>query len=229
MTGQSYSAAARAVIEAHHPGARAAFLAGSLMRGEGTPTSDLDLVIIDPELEKPFRRTFDRDPIVETFVHSPESLADWFERDRASGVPSLISMVYEGLPLIPGELASKLGDRAGPIPLSEEDIASRRYAITDLLLDLEGARDAAEIRAIGAELYPALFDLHRRGRGRWSAKSKHIVRRLRRDGRKHDAKMLTAFELLFREVAVDGVISVADAVLARHGGRLVNWTQVAGS
>ncbi len=38
---------ARRFVGRRHPTAKAAFLGGSVMRGEGTWTSDLDLVIVD--------------------------------------------------------------------------------------------------------------------------------------------------------------------------------------
>lgn len=42
--------AAQLVIEKHFPNCQAALLAGSVVRGEATSTSDLDIVVFDKEL-----------------------------------------------------------------------------------------------------------------------------------------------------------------------------------
>lgn len=74
------------------------FAAGSLVRGEGTAYSDLDLVVVYSALPCAYREsfTFERLP-VEAFVHDPETL-EYFsvEMDGASGIPALPHMVLEG-------------------------------------------------------------------------------------------------------------------------------------
>src|SRR5262245_59462550 len=63
---------ASAFIDGHFPRCLAAFLAGSSSRGEATPTSDLDLLIVDPGEPAPRWATFHAMgwPI-ETFLLSP--------------------------------------------------------------------------------------------------------------------------------------------------------------
>lgn len=41
-----------------YPGAALIIVAGSVVRGEGTATSDLDLVVVFKSLEQPFRESF---------------------------------------------------------------------------------------------------------------------------------------------------------------------------
>jgi len=64
-------------------------LAGSIVRGEGTPHSDLDLVVIFDRLPNAYRESFYfGDLPVEAFVHDPETLNYFlFEVDRSSGIP----------------------------------------------------------------------------------------------------------------------------------------------
>lgn len=52
--------------------AKVIFLAGSVMRGEGTDFSDLDIVIVYESIEAAFRDSFSFDSWpIEVFVHDP--------------------------------------------------------------------------------------------------------------------------------------------------------------
>jgi predicted nucleotidyltransferase len=57
------------VLAVRYPDADAAFVAGSLMRGEGSTTSDIDLVVLYGSLARAYRESllFEEIP-VETFV-----------------------------------------------------------------------------------------------------------------------------------------------------------------
>jgi hypothetical protein len=81
--------------------AKVTFLAGSFVRGEATSTSDLDLVVVYEQVPQAYRESFMHgDWPVEAFVHDPETLRHFFlEVDRPSGIPSLPTMVMEGVPL----------------------------------------------------------------------------------------------------------------------------------
>src|SRR5690349_7126567 len=91
-------AVARLVVSQRYPGAAVAFAAGSLVRGEGTAYSDLDLVVVYPTLPAAYRESFRFDGLpVEVFVHDPGTLEYFFvEMDAASGIPALPQMVVEG-------------------------------------------------------------------------------------------------------------------------------------
>jgi predicted nucleotidyltransferase len=47
----------RQILDDRYPGADVIFLAGSLLRGEGTPYSDLDLVVIFERLHHAWRES----------------------------------------------------------------------------------------------------------------------------------------------------------------------------
>lgn len=173
---------AQEVVRERFPAAAVAFAAGSVLRGEGTPYSDLDLVVVYARLPAAYRESFlQGSQPVEAFVHDPATL-DWFyAQDARSGVPSLASMVAEGVPLPPGELAQTLQERAreslraGPPAYDPEGVL---YGLTDLADDLRGFRNAAELWATTARLSEQLADHFCRSRGQWSAKGKSIPRRL---------------------------------------------------
>ena len=75
------------------------FLAGSIVRGESTPFSDLDLVVIFDKLPAAYRESFYFQGFpIEAFVHDPETLNYFlYEIDRPSGIPSLAQMIVEGI------------------------------------------------------------------------------------------------------------------------------------
>ncbi len=50
--------AARKIVEQHFPSCTGAVLAGSVLRGEATNTSDLDIVIFDKKLPASYRTSF---------------------------------------------------------------------------------------------------------------------------------------------------------------------------
>ena len=67
--------AARIIREDRYAGPTAVFAAGSIVRGEGTPYSDLDLVVVYPDVACAYRESFRvRNLPVEAFVHDPETL-----------------------------------------------------------------------------------------------------------------------------------------------------------
>lgn len=172
---------AREVCAERFPDAAVAFAAGSHFRGEGTPHSDLDLVVVYPKLPAAYRTSFvHRSLPVEAFVHDPETL-DWFFQED---IPSLANMVAEGVPLPPNELAEELQRRArnrlheGPAAWSAEQLERARYALTDLADDLRSPRNPAELWATTARLSQALAEYFCRSRKAWPAQGKSIPRRL---------------------------------------------------
>src|SRR5256886_10901238 len=140
---------AKEIFESKYPDARVLFLAGSIVRGEGTPHSDLDLVVIFDKLTNAYRESFHFQGFpVEAFVHDPETLNYFvFEVDRPTGIPSLAQMVLEGIELPePCEVSQSLKQLAasvlemGPPVLSNEEVLRLRYNLTSLVDDLRQPR-----------------------------------------------------------------------------------------
>lgn len=66
-------AAAESALAKHFDGAAFAFVSGSIMRGQGTKNSDIDLVVVFPALERAWREAFiEREFPVEAFVNDPK-------------------------------------------------------------------------------------------------------------------------------------------------------------
>ena len=222
-------AAADAIRLQRYADASIVFAAGSIVRGEGTPYSDLDLVVVYPTLERAYRESFRFDGYpVEGFVHDPETLNYFFtELDRASGVPSLPQMVLEGVEIPgPSDLSRALKQRAaevldmGPPALSPEDERRLRYSISDLVDDLREPRSNQELLGTGAKLFEELANYYLRSRGLWSAKAKAIPRALERADAAMYAKYSRGFERLFKHGDAGPVIELAEEVLGPAGGFL---------
>jgi hypothetical protein len=217
---------ARKIISERYPGAEAAFCAGSLARGEGTATSDIDLVVIFPRLPAGRRESFVYEGCpVEVFVHDPETLRYFFEQDRQLGMPSLPRMVAEGRAVVGGgtpylELAAKIL-AAGPEPLADEQVQTARYAITDIVDDLRFPRCREEAVATSTRLYEKLGDFALRSRGLWSGAGKQLPRVMARQDPELYREFTGAFEELFRTGDAGAVIQFAEKTLAPHGGLLL--------
>lgn len=228
LTLEAAEAMAGRVLAARYADADALLLTGSHVRGEATPGSDLDLIVLYPELPQARREsfTFEATP-VEVFVHDPETLAWSLQADIEAGKPAMHTMVAEGriqgprtasLERLQARARARLA--AGPGPLPPASIDALRYHITDRLIDLADERDPAEVMAIGVWLYIALADLMLRGRGRWAGTGKWIPRHLAAIDPALERRFSDAFEALFARRDPAPMIALAEAELAPHGGLL---------
>jgi hypothetical protein len=220
--------AAHAIWSDRYQDADAVFAAGSIIRGEGSAHSDLDLVVVHARLANAYRESFRFDQYpVEAFVHDRETLEYFFEEDRASGLPALPHMVAEGIEIPAANDTSRaLKGRAtalimgGPPSLDAEGERRRRYAISDLLDDLRDVRPHDELVGIGTQLYEQLADYCLRCRGSWSAKGKAIARELRRSAPELCAIYGRSFDSLFQRDDAHDVIQLAEEILRARGGPL---------
>lgn len=223
---------AEKIMKDRYPSAIAIFCAGSIMRGEGTDFSDIDIVVLFPQIEFAWRESFMYEgwPI-EAFVHDPETLNYFFyDVDLPSGKPALPHMVFEGVP-IPEQanhiktvqdfkiLAKQLLD-AGPIPLTEADIRNRIYGISDLLDDLRQPRSKSEAIGSAVQLFEQLSDFFLRSKKLWSASGKVISRELKKFDPVFEQKFSKAFEDLFSDGKAESAISLAEEILSPFGGPL---------
>jgi len=221
-------AIAEAVFTSRYEGAAFAYAAGSIIRGEGTYLSDLDLVVVYDHLEAARRESFIAGKVpVEAFVHDRRTLAWFVNEDVARGQPSILNMIAEGIVIGPAQdqaeaLRMDVSGRLakGPFPLSLTALNALRYEITDAVDDLRGDRTTGENMAIGALLHPKLVELSLRGRGRWNGAGKWAPRLLGEIDAELPVRFETAFRALFSNGDAGPVIALAEAELAPHGGRL---------
>ncbi|KGX88730.1 nucleotidyltransferase domain-containing protein [Pontibacillus marinus] len=215
---------AREFIGTHFPGSRAALLAGSFVRGDNTPSSDLDIVILD---EDTFRKSYIfLDKPIEAFVYNDDSLELELFLEKQYGIPLLSRMCSEGVVIKGEEDASTLkiqGEenlKEGPSPLSSSKMDEFRYFISDLLYDLEGSRVEMEDTYSVGELTRKLPEFILRANQEWIGEGKWMFRCL-----KHfDPNIAKGFTNCIHEYHKsknkDELIRFVDHQLAPFGGRL---------
>ncbi len=212
------------------PDARAAWLAGSVVTGTATATSDLDITVLVDGPPAPFRESLEYDGWpVELFVHTRESVDRWIGMDLARRRPTLVRMISSGVVLVDrdgsgAEVAASCGEilERGPEPLADADRDSRRYGLTDLLDDLADATDPELRCAIAVATWQQAAELLLAGAGCWWGTSKWLVRELRGYDETHDTAYASRLHAAL-VAAIDGDVAplttVADEVLDAHGGR----------
>ena len=220
---------ANAIRSDRYKDAMAVFAAGSIVRGEGTAYSDLDLVVVYAGLPCAYRESFKFDGYpVEAFVHDPETLEYFFvDVDRPSGVPALPHMVLEGIEIPESTAVSRaLKQRAaavidaGPPALDTDDERRMRYFISDVLDDIRAPRSRDELIGAGARLHEQLADYHLRRCRLWSAKGKAVARVLGEVDPALAARYGDAFAALFTRSDPEPVIHLAEDLLRDAGGPL---------
>lgn len=208
------------------PDALAAVLAGSAATGGATPTSDLDIVILLAGPPAPYRETIRVEGIpVELFIHTSDSLRYWYERERSEGRCTLAHMVATGVALAGAQTesmqaAARRWVAQGPERWTAQQLAYRRYALTDALDDLAGASDPDERDAVAGQVLLMAAELALNLRGGWQGRGKWLVRQLRAS----DAHLADDLMSAHRDVVTTGTVTTlverCEAVLDEAGGRL---------
>ncbi|CAL8977944.1 hypothetical protein CELL_02701 [Cellulomonas sp. T2.31MG-18] len=216
---------ARRIVVERFPGARAAVLAGSVAAGRATATSDLDIVVLAGPDDRVREAIRVEGVPVELFVHTDESVAYWFEREREQGRCTLAHMLATGLPLAGAEVAQlqELARRhlaAGPSVWTAQLLEHRRFALTDALDDLAGATDAGERDVVAGQVLVMAAELALGSRGAWLGTGKWLLRRLREDDPELAEQLLTGHRSAVASGDVSGLVRLCDTVLDGVGGRL---------
>lgn len=223
---QPVEAAKRFIVE-KFPDCQAALLAGSVVRGEGTATSDLDIVVFDDKVESAYRESLiEYGWPIEVFVHNFTSYKAFFKEDCERARPSLPRMVFEGIVLIDSGIVMSIKEEAngllkkGPGVWSMETIEMKRYMMTDALDDLIGSTNRAEELFIANSLADAIHEFVLRTNVQWIGASKWIVRALNQFDKNFAQTFVQAFDAFYKTGHKDGIIALTDEVLKPHGGRL---------
>ncbi|MFI5936440.1 nucleotidyltransferase domain-containing protein [Actinoplanes sp. NPDC051494] len=206
---------ARDLVAERFPDATWAILTGSVLGPHRTAGSDLDIVVMRED-GPGFRESLRfRGWPVELFVHTPQRLAVFLERELAARKPSTHRMIATGVPLAgdPGELAVRCRRALaeGPPPLTGAERDRLRYGLTDLLDDHAHATDPGERAVIAAALWTDAARAALAFAGGWVSHGKWLLRDLRELDPRLAADWLAARD--------DPAAFAAD-VLTRGGGPL---------
>jgi hypothetical protein len=161
-------------------------IAGSIVRGEAGPTSDLDVFIVHAE---PWRlrdqKRFQGVP-TELFVNPPDRIRGYFESEHAEGRPCTADMFTTG------ELLGDADDvalalvrdahawMARPVEISESQLTTKRYGIVDALDDARDAlaSDPAAATLLLARVVNEIVAYAFWQRRSWQPRRKHLTRAL---------------------------------------------------
>lgn len=218
---------AQQFIQHFYPFCQGAILAGSVIRGTATRTSDLDIVVFDNAVPSPYREAliFNGWP-VEVFVHNLTSYKQFFQDDCEIAKPTHPHMVAEGIVLIDKGIVSIIKSEAkhlmkkGPASWAPEEIYLKRYFITDALEDFIGASDRGEELFIASTLADWIHEFVLRTNGKWIGDSKWIVRALSNYDKDFTSTFVEAFDVFYKTGNKEKIINLTDNVLAPFGGRL---------
>jgi predicted nucleotidyltransferase len=220
--------AAQKFILKYFPNCNGALLAGSVVRGEETDTSDLDIVIFDETVPSSYRESLiEFDWPIEVFVHNKSSYKPFFESDRERARPSLPQMVSEGIILKDDGVIEIIRKEAidllkeGPEEWSEITLQIKRYFLTDTLDDFIGCTNRGEEIFIANSLAELVSEFVLRSNRHWIGTSKWIVRSLRAYDEDYTIQFVEAFETYYTTGDKERVIHLVEAAMEPFGGRLL--------
>lgn len=215
-------------VHKYFPNCNGALLAGSVIRGEATETSDLDIVIFDETLSSSYRETFiEFDWPIEVFVHNGTSYRPFFESDRDRARPSLPRMVSEGVILKDDGIIEAIKKEAeellkeGPEKWTEKTIQIKRYFLTDTIDDFIGSSNRAEGIFIANTLAELTSEFVLRTNRRWIGTSKWLVRSLKAFDENFANQFVEAFDTYYTTGDKRSVIDLVEAAMEPFGGRLL--------
>ena len=224
---------ARQLVLDLYPDARAAWLGGSVVRGDAGPTSDLDITVLLDGPPAPRRKSLEYAGWpVELFVHTEKSLRYFADKDQLRRQPTMMRLVGESIVLLDTdgsgarlkqEYLAKVA--AGPKPLSTDELDLLRYMITNLLDDLSDAEGDVRL-AITSVLWQDAARLLLTGAGHWSGTGKGLLRELTTYDVAHGTDYATVL-LDGVRASDDRLVVAVDRILAAYGGRLFNGFELA--
>ncbi|WP_226585703.1 nucleotidyltransferase domain-containing protein [Halobacillus litoralis] len=217
--------AARRIVDVKYSECDAALLAGSVIRGEATTTSDLDLIVFYSDIPDSYRESFYKFGWpVEAFVHNWNSYGKFFQKDCEAGHPSMPRMISEGRTIKENERLKPVRNEAnlllqkGPESWSKSLIDQKRYFLTDTLDDFIGCSDRGESLLIAGELAERAGEFYLRINGQWSGSSKWMIRALRTFDDGFSKRFIDSFDLFYKNGDKEAVILLIKDLLAPYGG-----------
>jgi hypothetical protein len=217
---------ARQLVTEEYPDARAAWLGGSVVRGDASSTSDLDITVLLSGPPAPMRRSLEYGGWpVDVFVHTEESLEFFSAKDRARRQPTMMRLVGASIILLDTDGSGARLQQAylkevaaGPQALTTAELDLLRYTITCVLDDLADA-EADDVRtALASVLWQDAARLLLTGSRHWTGTAKGLLRELKAYDEAHGTDHARALLAGVRDPSA--LVAEVDGILDQHGGRL---------
>lgn len=183
-----FAECARAFVAANYPQASAALLGGSAASGAATETSDLDILVVLPDAWSTtsfVETTTYNGQLVEAFVYGPAAVQLWLDKGRREARPVLDRLIGAEVSLIEGDIGDELVSdarktlAAGPAPIDAGQLRARRYNLSALVDDLEGAEDSGTLKVVMAAAWREAAELALLSTPAWIGTGKWLLRELR--------------------------------------------------
>jgi predicted nucleotidyltransferase len=214
------------------PEVLAIIVAGSVLRGEGAATSDLDFWIpVDSDYRQ--RRSFlVGDVPVEIFLNPPEQILHCI----SGGDYSAMHMMGHGVLLWVRDDAKetirrlrswcRTGYAQGPRPLSEQARHARRYSIIDLLQDAHDIlrTDPAMANLLMSQVIEQALSLYYAERRIWPPKGKRLLADLRARDPDLAVRLERFVTLTDPEVRHQLLLAILDQVMGRGRYGWDDWS-----
>ncbi|KMJ59880.1 nucleotidyltransferase [Bacillus sp. LL01] len=219
--------AAEKIIKRYFPECEGAILAGSVVRGQESPTSDLDIVVFDSSLAVSYRESFvELGWPVELFCHNLESYQAFLKNDCERARPCLPRMIAEGTVLKDKGILDEIKHEAvallnaGPEKWDAATIKLKRYFLTDVLDDFIGTSNRSEAIFIAGHLGELAAEFFLRTNKRWIGSSKWLIRSIAEFDESYAIAFAEAFDIFYKIDDKCKVIHFVEDILEPHGGRL---------
>ncbi|XYI03190.1 nucleotidyltransferase domain-containing protein [Sorangium sp. So ce1128] len=188
--------------------------AGSIVRGCGDPSSDLDLFVIHGAPYKQRLQRWFGDVPVEIFVNPPAAVRDYWAAEHQRGRPSTAHMLATGFPVLASPLLDELRAEAAAwlakrSSLTPEQDTWERYSAATLLEDAidVAERDPVMASALLAEAVLAMIRYRLRARDGVLPRAKELFAELDRG----DPEVARAARRFFEAAALEERIAAAHA------------------
>jgi hypothetical protein len=214
--------AAKKFLEKYHPDCLAAALCGSVARGDATPTSDLDILIIDRK-EIPFqRKTFeDFGWTIEAFVGSQEFNNEKLQRPKTNHVPSYLTSWAESIILKDEHnIAQTLKEKAskilqqGPDQLTPPEVAVYQKVITEWLDDFIDSKSYRHALFVVYDVFTKTVELLLARNKQWLGERKWLFRALQNSKLPIADQLISALEHFYRTGEKDNLVKAIRTVLS---------------
>lgn len=179
-------ATATLFVKQHYPACATAFLAGSVVAGTATASSDLDIVVIVPDEQPRWMTLIAFNWPIEVFILTPDGYRDAFARNVQLRRPLLLALCASGVVLVDrAGVAQQVREEAarllaaGPPPLTEEEIAACRHELTWMRDDFADAVDLDEARMMAPDLAVTAARVYLAYHRHWLGLGKWLLRELR--------------------------------------------------
>jgi hypothetical protein len=220
--------AASSFVNSFFPNCHVAILGGSVSQQLQTPSSDLDIVIIDETYEFPFRKTYrEFGWLIEAFVLNRSSYRYFFDVGIDAAIPSLQRMCVEGILLKDSESwGSELINEArndlqsGPLPWSQEEQDKVRYEITEYLEDLTSGGRQEELFFTVHKLIGLINEFVLRTNRCWMGEGKWMYRSLESYDSAWSSRYFKALGSFYRKGNIVPLSDLILELLAPYGGLL---------